>query len=217
MAREIAKLQYITRGAQTQEILSEVRAFIAGGGKWVQLRMKEALYDHYLECAIMVAQLCKEHQVTLIINDNPHIAKECGADGVHIGKSDMSVEQVRAIVGLDMIVGRTANTFEDIEQLTDAQIDYIGLGPYKWTSTKKNIASLLGIEGYQDISREIVSRGIPISPIVAIGSVGVDDIEPLSAVESLWGVAVSAEIGEAKDPSQTTRKLLELIDKNFKI
>ncbi len=100
--------------------------------------MKNKSYEEWLQIAKEVKSVCDKYQTILIINDNAEIAKEIDADGVHLGKNDMSVAEARAILGKDKIIGGTANTVEDIEYLQSAGVDYIGLGPYKFTETKKS-------------------------------------------------------------------------------
>ena len=95
------------------------------------------------------SKICRKYNATLILNDHVHLVKEIGANGVHLGKSDMSPVKARELLGSNYIIGGTANNMEDIRQLHKSGVDYIGLGPFRFTRTKKNLAPILGIEGYK--------------------------------------------------------------------
>ena len=137
-------LQFITHQTDTISYLHSAELVLKGGCKWVQLRMKEASTEEIKKTAFKVRKLCKLYNATFIIDDHVVIAREVGADGVHLGKNDLPVAEARKIVGNSFIIGGTANTFEDIEHLVSAGADYIGLGPFRFTETKKNLSPVLG-------------------------------------------------------------------------
>lgn len=208
----ISRLQYITQKETFEEVEKEVRQFLTGGGDWVQLRMKEAPVEEFIRVAFRVKELCYAYNATFIINDNVEVAILCGADGVHLGKTDIPTSEARRVMGSKPIIGRTANTVRDIEILSGQKVDYIGLGPYKHTETKKNIAEILGLEGYKRILGELYADCVPHPPIVAIGSVAKEDIPLLMAIEGMHGVAVSGAIAKADDPMRETMSFVEKID-----
>ena len=117
-----------------------------------------------------------ENATTFILNDRVELAALIGADGVHLGKNDMSPMEARSILGPQAIIGGTANTFDDILRLIDESVDYIGLGPFRFTSTKKNLSPVLGIEGYAHIFQLCKEHNINI-PIVAIGGLDKSDFK----------------------------------------
>lgn len=202
------KVQYITRGGSMEAVLAECKAFLDGGGRWIQLRMKGAEWELIVAVGRALKTLCTEYEAMLIINDNPKLVSEIGADGVHVGSSDMPVSQAREVIG-DGIVGATANTFEDVARLVAEGADYIGLGPYRFTTTKKNLSPVLGVEGYRGIMERCREIGINV-PIVAIGGVEVEDVASILAT-GVCGIAVSGAIGAQVDPKTATQRFVEAV------
>ena len=200
------RLQLITQKTTTEGILAEVFAFLAGGGRWVQLRMKDTLAETLIETGRAVLPLCRQNDAVFIINDHPQIALAVGADGVHIGKNDISPNEARAILGPDAIIGCTANTFTDIENGNGYPIDYIGLGPYRFTTTKKNLSPVLGTEGYRRIFGQMREHGITI-PVTVIGGITLADVEELNEAGARC-YAVSGAISGAVDPKEMTEQFL---------
>ncbi|MEG2317259.1 MAG: thiamine phosphate synthase [Rikenellaceae bacterium] len=192
---EITKLQYISDGD-----LVSIEQYLKGGGRWVQLRMKNKSPEEIVKTGIAVRELSHKYGATYILNDNPMLAHLSGADGVHLGKSDGITTAARMILGDNKIIGRTAHTIEDIVEITKSKVDYIGVGALRETATKSNIAGVLGYEGYRDI---IKALPLNIPPIIAIGGVVLEDIHPLLEI-GVYGIAVSALISKSTDIKQTT-------------
>ena len=146
------QLQFITHHNDRYSYIDSARIALEGGCRWIQLRMKEASEELFEETALAVQSMCREHGATFIIDDNVALTKRIGADGVHLGKRDMPIAEARKILGDDFIIGGTVNTFEDIEAtLRGATPDYFGCGPFRYTTTKSNLAPTLGLEGYSAI------------------------------------------------------------------
>jgi len=206
--KKISKLHYITTGPALAEKACR------GGISWIQLRLKEIAYSDYRAVAREVQSVCTEYRCTLIINDNVELAFELGADGVHIGKEDMSPGLARELLQEEKIIGCTANTPADILELVTHNIDYIGLGPYRYTSTKKNLSPLLGLDGYDAIFRQMNMMSLKLPPIVAIGGITGQDIPALAAT-GLHGVALSAIISSAPDISGEAGLLAALCEQYF--
>ena len=202
MEPTIARLQYITDGNDPQRIAAQCAAFLENGGRWIQLRMKEAGDDLFMETARLLRELTRRYGATLLINDRADIAARCDADGVHLGKSDMDTPAARKLLP-GKIVGRTANTLDDVIAFCGSGADYIGLGPLRFTATKKNLSPVIGFDGYENLFAELRRRGIVPLPTVGIGGVTLDDLEPLSRT-GLYGVAVSSSITRAADPGAAT-------------
>lgn len=211
LRKEIARLQYITVGATPDAVARETALFLDGGGRWVQLRMKEADKRTIVETASVILPKIHAAGGVLIIDDYPDIAVEAGADGVHLGRLDMPIAEARAIVG-DLIIGATANTSDHVREAIEAGADYIGLGPFRYTTTKKNLSPTLGEEGYRDIVAQIGDSKIP---TVAIGGITLDDIARI-AETGVWGVAVAGAIAGADDPRKMTTEFLSLTKKYFR-
>ena len=206
---EKLRLQLITQGTSASEIRGEVEAFLKGGGRWVQLRMKDTPAETIVETGRALLPLCRAYGAVFIVNDHPGIAARIGADGVHIGKNDISPAEARAVLGANAVIGCTANTFADIERLNGYTIDYIGLGPYRFTTTKKNLSPVLGAEGYRRIFGQMAEHSIRI-PVTVIGGITLADVEELNAAGARC-YAVSGAISRARDPEGTTRRFLEKI------
>jgi len=200
----ISKLQYITQELtdQTHDQLAEDAC--RSGVDWVQLRVKNKSYKDLLEIAIKTKAICQKYKAKLIINDNVHLAKEVKADGVHLGKTDMDPAEARKIVGANFIIGGTANTFEDIERLAKTKVDYIGLGPFRFTSTKENLSPILGLEGYRTIIEMCDRSGITI-PVISIGGIRPEDVRSLIET-GVYGVAVSSAINLSEDKNEVVKK-----------
>ena len=150
----------------------------------------------------------------MVLDDRADLVIETGADGVHLGKNDMSPDMARQLLGSGYIIGGTANTFQDIRRLVAMGVDYIGLGPYRYTETKKNLSPILGIQGYRDIVIQCRKENIT-TPIVAIGGITADDI-PLLYDAGVQGIALSGTILNAPDPAEETRNIIQIIDRQNK-
>ena len=185
----IDTLQYITQGIAPQDHVENIRKACLNGITWVQVRIKNTDYRTVLKTAIEARKITNEFGVKLIINDHYKIAKEVQADGVHLGKTDTCPLIARQYLGNDFIIGGTANTLEDCRILLDKKVDYVGLGPYQFTETKKNLSPILGVKGYRDIVKELKTK----TPIIAIGGIALNDVAAILKT-GVYGIAVSGVI-----------------------
>ena len=201
------QVQFITHFTDRIAYLDSVRIALEGGCRWVQLRMKEATDEEAERVARLALPLCREHGATFIIDDRVALAKRIGADGVHLGKNDMPVDEARAVLGKGFIIGGTANTFDDVRRLHEAGADYIGCGPFRFTTTKQKLAPILGLEGYRAITGQMKQAGIRL-PIVGIGGVKAEDMGDLHDV-GLTGIALSGSILRAEHPVEEMRRVME--------
>lgn len=204
-------LQFITHPTDKLPILDQIRQAVEGGCKWVQLRMKNAPREEIIAVAKEAKEICKEHECILVIDDYVDIAKELELDGVHLGKNDMPLTEAREFLGEEFIIGATANTFVDIEAIRHLDIDYIGLGPFRFTTTKEKLSPILGIDGYRDIIARKKAVDINL-PVVAIGGITYDDIEEVMEA-GVDGIAVSGSLINADDMKAETSKMIELLEK----
>ena len=200
----ISRLQYITQDVpyKTHPQLAE-EACIAGV-EWIQLRIKNKTQEDWLVIAKEVKQVCEKYKAQLIINDNAQIAKEVKAYGIHLGKDDMPVTEARKLLGEKFIIGATANTFEDILKLVEEKADYIGLGPFRFTTTKEKLSPVLNIEGYKEIMEKCDLHKINI-PVIAVGGITSNDVEALLEA-GVHGVAISSYITNSTNKVQTIQK-----------
>nr|WP_321450605.1 thiamine phosphate synthase [uncultured Carboxylicivirga sp.] len=211
MKTNIARLHFITSPSDKHDILSQIKQVVMGGGNWIQLRMKEESEEVVEKTAFQALSFCMDSGAKLIINDRVKLAARIGADGVHLGKEDMSPAEAREILGSQAIIGGTANTFEDIKKLVAQGVDYIGLGPFRFTGTKKKLSPVLGIEGYLNIIQQCEESNIHI-PIIGIGGLTPDDFSELFNA-GIYGVALSSYINQKDQPGATTLDLLKTIGK----
>lgn len=202
-------LQYITNTDCNVPIKDQVRAVLDGGGRWIQVRMKEASDEEIKKVIDEIMPMCLETEAFLILNDRVELAKELNVGGVHLGREDMSASQARVILGAAAVIGVTANTFEDVEAVRYLDIDYIGIGPYRYTETKKNLAPVLGKEGIKEICDKMQKAEILI-PKVAVGDVKYDDVPALMEA-GVNGVAVSGAIAYSGDIKEETKRFVDLL------
>ncbi|WP_418660900.1 thiamine phosphate synthase [Bacteroides ilei] len=208
MEDKTMELQFITHFTEKFSYSDSARMALEGGCRWIQLRMKEASAEDLEKEALYIQNLCRQYNATFIIDDHVELVKKIHADGVHLGKKDMPIAEARHILGKDFIIGGTANTFEDVEAHYKAGADYIGCGPFRFTTTKKNLSPILGLDGYRSIVSRMKDNGIRI-PIVAIGGITYDDI-PSIMETGITGIALSGTILRANDPVAETRRIMAL-------
>lgn len=200
-------IQFITHETETVGYVEGARMALEGGCRWIQLRMKDASDDEVRKAAAEIQPMCKAHDAIFLLDDRVELAKELKADGVHLGKNDMPVDEARRVLGEEFIIGGTANTFDDIERLARQGADYIGCGPFRFTTTKKNLAPVIGIEGYRDIIEKMEAAGIDL-PVVAIGGITADDIDDILAT-GVRGIAVSGTVLRAENPVAMMKQIIQ--------
>ena len=175
--------------------LSVAAQFLDAGGRWIQLRMKDASAEVIVCRGKEMLALCRKRRAVLVVNDAPQLAVAIGADGVHLGQADMPPIEARRIIGDGAVIGSTANTFEQIAARNDGETDYVGLGPFRFTTTKKNLSPVLGTEGYRTILGRMRTENIPL-PVVAIGGIELPDIPQIMRT-GVDGIALSGAIARA--------------------
>lgn len=204
----MAHVQFITHTSARYTYADSARLALAGGCRWIQLRMKDAQREEIIATAAEILPLCREVGATFILDDHVELVELTGADGVHLGKNDMSIAEARRQLGRNKIIGGTANTFEDILAYAEAGADYIGCGPFRFTTTKKNLSPILGLEGYARIVEQMRQNNISL-PIVAIGGIAFEDI-PAILQTGVTGIALSGSVLRADDPIAEMRRIVEL-------
>lgn len=200
-------IQFITHSNSRYGYVEGARLALEGGCRWIQLRMKDAEEAEFLSAAKQIAAMCKEYGATFLLDDHVEWVEQTGADGVHLGKNDMPVDEARKILGADRIIGGTANTFEDVERLWRQGANYIGCGPYRFTTTKKNLSPVLGLEGYRRIIGLMNEHGINL-PVVAIGGILQPDIKDVMAT-GVSGIAVSGAVLNAENPAEEMKRFVD--------
>lgn len=201
-------VQFITHHTDTITYLDSVRLALEGGCRWVQLRMKEVADDEAEATAREALALCRAAGAVFIIDDRVELVRRLGADGVHLGQQDMPIAEARRILGPTFRIGGTANTLEQALAHARNGADYIGCGPFRYTETKRNLAPILGLEGYRRILKGLREAGVSL-PVVGIGGVTADDITSLKEV-GLSGIALSGSILRAANPASEMRRVIAL-------
>ena len=207
------RLQFITHYNNVYSYVDSARIALEGGCRWIQLRMKDTEESLLEETAVIVQKMCKDYGATFIIDDHVYLTQKLKADGVHLGKNDMPVAEARKILGDSYIIGSTVNSFQDILSVIETSTpDYFGCGPFRFTSTKKNLSPILGLEGYSDIISRMKDTGIDI-PLVAIGGISKEDIPELMQ-SGIKGIALSGSILKAEHPQNEMKEIVNIISMN---
>ena len=208
--RQTMRLYAVTDRAWVgrQTLPEQVEAALKGGATCVQLREKELDGAAFLEEARTLAALCRRYGVPLIINDNVEVALASGADGVHVGQDDQTVEQVRRLAGDRLIVGVSAHSVEQALAAQAGGADYLGVGAVFATATKSD-AHVLPRETLAEICRAVDI------PVVAIGGIGEDNLLQLAGT-GVDGAALVSAIFSAPDIEGQCRKLRALSERMVK-
>ncbi|MEE1208297.1 MAG: thiamine phosphate synthase [Muribaculaceae bacterium] len=199
-------LQFITNSPTVAGTVAQARQALRGGCKWIQVRMKGAPKAD-VECALgMVIPDCTTARATLIVDDHVDLAAIPGVSGVHLGQTDMPVPEARKILGPDKIIGLTINNMDHAKAAIGLPVDYFGIGPWRFTGTKANLAPILGPEGIAEIISHLRRNAMP-QPVVAIGGITADDCARVLETGA-DGIAVSGIIADAPSPSAAAALLL---------
>ena len=176
---------------------------IKGGVRIVQLREKNISTKDFYEKALKVKEICKNYGVLFIINDRLDIAQAVGADGVHLGQSDMPIEEARKILKDKFLIGATARNIEEAKKVELSGADYIGSGAIFGTSTKDNAKKL----EMEDLKKIVNSVKIP---VFAIGGININNVGSLKNI-GLQGICAVSGILSEKD----CKKAVDIMLKNF--
>ena len=192
----------LSKGRPTREI---VEAAVAGGVTCVQLREKHCGTREFIDEALALRPLLRDHDIPLIINDRLDVALAVEADGVHLGQSDMPIGMARKIAGNSLLIGISAESTDDALRAEQEGADYIGISPVFATPTKTDTALPLGLEGVNKI------RGLVDIPLVGIGGINRDNAATVIEAGA-DGVAVVSAIVSADDPVHATKELKAMVD-----
>ena len=192
--------------ARGRELLEIVRAAVTGGVGVVQLREKDCSTRDFLDLGRALLAELKPCAVPLLINDRVDIALAIGADGVHLGQSDMPYAMARELLGPAAIIGLSVESLADALAAEPLDVAYLGISPVFSTATKTDLQQPLGLAGIRAI--QAISR----HKLVAIGGIHAGTVQSIFEAGA-HGVAVVSAICAAADPSQATRDLCEQISK----
>ncbi len=186
-----------------RKLYDDVRDAILGGASFVQLREKNLGYEAFKYQALELKELCREHNVPFVINDNVMLAKDVDADGVHVGQEDMKAGDVRALIGPDKILGVSVRTREEALIAEANGADYLGAGAVFHTGSKSDAVDIT-----HEVLKEICSA-VKI-PVVAIGGISTKNIRELSG-SGIKGVAVISAIFASENIRAAAHELRELV------
>mgnify|MGYP006285392439 FL=1 len=181
-----------------------VEKAVKGGTTLVQLREKDLDTRPFIESALSIKKILDRYGVPLLINDRVDVALAVGADGVHLGLHDMPYEMARKILGRDAIIGLSVETYQQAEQVSRLEADYIAISPVYTTPTKEELTQELGLEGVRHIT------GICPQPAVGIGSIKTHNAADVIQAGA-DGIAVVSGICSADDPEQAARELRQVV------
>jgi len=204
---DIGRLHVLTDFHLQQERSHAELARLAarGGADTIQFRQKHGGIRNILIEARKVQDVCQDASIPLIVDDRLDVMQSIGADGVHLGQEDFPVNEARAVLGPEAIIGATASKRDQVVEAYENGADYVGFGPVFPTTSKRNPKSVKGPEGVRE-----ASEAVPI-PIIAIGGITHDRVRP--ALEAgAHGVAVLSAICTAKNPERATARFRAAID-----
>jgi len=189
-------------GGDGRDLRAFLDAALRGGVDVVQLREKDPSFgdDALLAAAQVFRDACDAHGALFVLNDRPDLAAAARADGVHVGQDDMPVADVRALVGEDVLLGRSTHTPEQVEDAAVADVDYFAIGPVHATPTKPGRPAV-GLE----LVRHAASAPRAV-PWFAIGGIDTSNVAAVTGAGATRIVVVRA-LTEADDPEATARAL----------
>jgi thiamine-phosphate pyrophosphorylase len=189
---------------QGRSHVEQARLCLEGGARVIQLRDKYAGFETLLPQARQIAALCHSYKALFIVNDDPRLAVESGADGVHVGQQDAAPMEARRVVGPDLLVGLSTNNRAQVLAAQNLPVDYIGFGPVFPTLTKTSEDEPLGAA---EVEWAVHNSALPVVPI---GGIGAQNLPSLLAGGARFAAVISAVVS-APDVAQAARALAALI------
>ncbi len=205
------RLQFITDGNDGQSTMIQALAALAGGCRFIQVRMKHAEKHEISQVLCALKPIAEFFNAFIVVDDHVDLAHLC--HGVHLGRNDMAANEARKILGNNKLIGVTVNDINDINRIAGMPFDSIGLGPWRFTSTKEKLAATLGAEGTKTLIDNLRTIGIT-QPIYAIGGITVNDIADI-ANSGAFGIAISSSIGRNDNPIVATSEFIDNINKTL--
>lgn len=210
MSKQIATFHYLTQDLNNSSHEKQVQTACEAGVRWVQLRVKNKPFSEWLEIAKIVREITSSFGAVLIINDNAEIASLVNADGVHLGQENLPWTEARKILGSNRFIGLSIHSLNELAEVRNAEVDYFGLGPFRFTSTKEKIDPVLGLEGIRQIISSAHNEGI-LRPFIAIGGIQLCDVCPILAAGAN-GIAVSSIVNLSLNPHEVIHNFLQEIE-----
>ena len=186
------RFQCLTTDLSDVSHAEQTRAFCEAGARWVQIRSKSLSSSEYLIAAQTSARVCQEFEALFIVNDSSEVALRAQADGVHLGSNDLSPKLAREILGPKVLIGGTVNSMADAEVLVaDGVCDYAGVGPFRFTGTKQNLAPVMDSEELRSIILALETI-----PSFVIGGLEPGDVDNVLSFGAYGMAACNALFGD---------------------
>jgi len=185
-----------------KSLAGEVEKVLQAGATFLQLREKDLDKEHFLREVKEIKKLTDWYHVPFVINDDVEVAIACGADGVHVGQSDMQAQDIRQLLGPDKIIGVSSRTVEQARIAKESGADYVGVGAVFGTTTKKD-ANQVTFEELREICASVEI------PVVAIGGINETNLMQLKG-SGIDGISVISAIFAKPDAAAATKNLLAL-------
>ena len=205
----IESFHYLTQDLPGFSHEAQVKTACEAGVKWIQLRAKNLKYRDCLSLVQRVKEITDQFGATLIVNDYVKVAAAADAAGVHLGQNDAHWKDAREILGTQKIIGLSIHSTEELISAKNAVVDYFGVGPFRFTTTKEKLDPLLELEGVRKLVQCAHDHEIS-TPMIAIGGIGSADVLPLLQA-GVKGIAVSSAVNKAVDPGKTIVEFLDLL------
>ncbi|PIL34226.1 hypothetical protein GSI_03937 [Ganoderma sinense ZZ0214-1] len=197
-----------------KDYLESLEESIRGGVTLVQIREKHADTAEFLSVAQASKEICRRHNVPILINDRIDIALAIGADGVHLGQTDMPVEVARRLLPPNAIIGMTCNTVEHVKKAVEDAVDYVGVGPVWSTQTKKLTSPVVGVRGIGALLEVLDGTAVK-----AVAIAGIKSTNALHCIHgavsaygrSLDGLAVVSDIVASRDPYNAAKRIATIV------
>ncbi len=197
----------VSEAVPGRALVPVVRAALAGGADVIQLREKEASDDRILALASELLPLCHRHGALLVINDRPDLARDAGADGVHLGQEDGSVADARDVLGSAALVGVSTHDVDELTAALGAGADYVGVGAMFPTESKGRAVPVGSPDGLAPLGMRAEAAAVP---AYAIGGITTENITDVAAA-GFARVAVCAAVTGAYDPARAARDLIDAL------
>ena len=199
MQKYISKFHYLTQNLQNKTHLDQVQDACEAGANWIQYRCLNKNNEELIYEINQLALICDDWGTTLILTEHYNLVHQVDAQGIHLEDPYADFKLIRREIGDEKTLGASANSFQDIQRIAaSGVVDYIGCGPFSTTLTKPNNHPLIGINGYQIIAEQMDKAGIKI-PVLAVGGIGLDDVDALVKT-GIYGIAACSAINTAENP-----------------
>lgn len=208
-----SRVLFITQLSQ-HSLADQVEGYWNGGGRLLQVRIKDRVR---VDVADDIRKLCVKYRnqdIRITVNDYVDIAQNLNLSGVHLGLEDLPVKEARRLLGDKAIIGATVHNVQELQGRDLELADYLGVGPFRFTQTKKRLAPILGLQGVERIVQAMDSMGLK-KPVYVVGGVEDSDIRDLLSVGA-YGVAISSCIALAQDVSFATRQILSTMTRSIR-